>query len=44
MVDSGRAIIIDVVQPANWNQMPEAIRNALRIAPDLLVALSVRGP
>lgn len=34
MVDSGKAIILDVVQPATWNQMPEAIRDALRIAPD----------
>jgi len=35
-VDAGEAIILDVVQPATWNQMPEAIQGALRIAPDEL--------
>lgn len=34
--DAGEAIILDVVQPATWNQMPEAIQGALRIAPDEL--------
>jgi rhodanese-related sulfurtransferase len=32
-VDAGEAIILDVVQPTSWSQMPEAIEDALRMEP-----------
>ena len=35
-VDSGEAIILDVVSPMAWEQLDWTIRGALRIAPDEL--------
>ncbi len=34
MVDSGEAIILDVVAPGSWESMSRAIKGAVRIDPD----------
>ena len=32
-VDSGEAMMLDVVQPATWQQLPRAVAGAIRIEP-----------
>ena len=32
-VDAGKAIILDVVSPGTWEQMPRVVSGAIRISP-----------